>query len=67
MIGSSMMHLAFLSASLTAKMAAILKAFSFESTSWHEPSMMSTWHVDHLVAGDDAVEHGFLRRPPCRR
>ena len=34
---------AFLTASLNAKMPAILNASSFESTSWNEPSTMSTF------------------------
>jgi hypothetical protein len=54
------MHLAFFSASLTAKIAAILKAFSLESTSWLDPSKKVDVHVDHRIAGDDAIEGGFL-------
>ena len=55
MIGSSRIGLAFFIASLNAKMPAILKASSEESTSWKEPSTMRDDDVDDRVAGDDAV------------
>ena len=42
MIGSSRIGLAFFAASLKAKMPAILKASSLESTSWKVPSTMAT-------------------------
>ena len=40
MIGSRRIGLASFMASLNAKMPAILKAISFESTSWKEPKTM---------------------------
>ena len=42
MIGSSSTGCAFFAASLNAIEPAILKAISFESTSWNEPSYSST-------------------------
>ena len=42
MIGSSSVGVAARMPSLKAKIAAILNAFSFESTSWYEPSVSVT-------------------------
>ena len=69
MIGSSRIGLAFLKASFKAKIAAILNASSFESTSWKRAVDDVDFDVDDLVAGDDAVRDRFFDaiydRPGC--
>ena len=67
MIGSSRIGLAFLNASLRAKMPAILNANSLESTSWNEPSTICDFDIDHLVAGIDAALDGFFDAVDDRR
>ena len=46
--------------SLKPNEAAILNAFSFESTSWYEPKVQRDLDVDDRVAGQHAVGQRFL-------
>jgi hypothetical protein len=67
MIGSRMIGPAFLTASFSAKMPAILNASSFESTSWNEPSVTCDLDVDDLIAGIHAALDGFFDAVDDRR
>src|SRR6266496_3801686 len=61
MIGSSSTGLAARMPSLKAKIAAILNAFSFQSTSWYEPSVRLTLLSPTLDRVDEFIALAVLR------